>query len=383
MLQTLNTRTTKRKDKMSKIEEMSNKDKTQAAYCPSGIRPVDLSNAKPLESKDDEKTDCACEYCCPSGIPAEDLSNANLCEPEEIHKEDNVLDQSVADVGAAAAAASADGCKIKPEDIVVKDGTADDSYKVTIDLIEKLREIIRITFHHASEVSLLFAFAHWYGELMPFATMRSIASNVNQWADGMQLLAAAVTQIEDLVCGKNVDIHQLRQNSLELCYSVRWPVPLSLKHSSSNFCRGSHGVVVANAERFAEVGWLDKETWAFKPECSEDVVTAIKEQMKNLSMATTALKMAIDRFRRQRLFSDLNKLHEYLFYDVPPLAMPSFPDYLWRMYQILTVFMNPNYSDKRRYSKDDQALEKRLTLEEIEEETKQLALRIKELSYKK
>lgn len=303
----------------------------------------------------------------PSGIGANYLGNVSTA----VSSNDDFKD--AADDAPATAAATADSCKISPADIVIKEGTEPESYKAVIDLIEKLREIIKVTFHHASEVSVLFAFAHWYGELMPLGDLKVRASSIAQWADTVQLLAAVMTQISDVVCGTNVDITQLRQNSLELCYSVRWPVPLTIKHSSSNFCRGSRGVVLANSARFAEIGWLEKDTWNFKPECTDEVFGHIQDHMKNLGMCTQALKMALDRFRKQKLFSDLNKLHTYLFHDVPPLAMPSFPDFLWRLYQILTVFTNFNYSDKRRYTEADQKLQVRLVEEESNAEVARLA----------
>jgi hypothetical protein len=310
-----------------------------------------------------------------SGIVAP--SGIGAVSSEELAKDD-FKDEDDDDVPAAAAA-STDGCKIKPADLIVKDSVEPENYKVVIDLIEKLREILKVAYHHSAEVSVLLAFAHWYGEIMPFGDVKARAGALGQWTDTIQLLAAVVTQLSDIVCGTNVEITQVRQNSLELCYSVRWPVALSVKHSSSNFCRGSRGVVLANAERFAEIGWLKKDTWAFKPECTEQVFSTIQEHMKNIGMATQALKMALDRFRRQKYFSDLNKLHEYLFYDIPPLAMPSFPDFLWRLYQIMTVFANFNYSDKRRYSAEDQKLAVRLSEEETNAEMSRLAKAIEKL----
>jgi hypothetical protein len=318
-------------------------------------------------------SDVGSDLVAPSGIGA--------VKPQEtVHDDFKDAESEDAPGSSASSAAAADnGCKITPAELVIKESVEPESYKAVIDLIEKLREILRVTYHHSAEVSILLAFAHWYGEIMPFGDMKARGAAIAQWTDTLQLLAAVVTQLSDIICGTNVEITQVRQNSLELCYSVRWPVALSFKHSSSNFCRGSRGVVLANAERFAEIGWLKKDTWAFRPECTTQVFDTIQEHIKNLGMATQALKMALDRFRNQRVFSDLNKLHEYLFYDIPPLAMPSFPDFLWRLYQIMTVFTNLNYSDKRRYSAEDQKLALRLSEEETNAEMSRLAKAIEKL----
>jgi hypothetical protein len=256
--------------------------------------------------------------------------------------------------------------KVTPSDVVISEGVDPEQYKTNVGLVEKLREIIGITYKHASEASVLIAYIHWYGDLIPMDVLRSKAQLVGSWTEAAHLVAVVTTQFADIVCGANVEINYPRQNSMELCYSLRWPLPLTPKHSTPNYCRGSRAVVLANASRYAELGWLTKDVWAFKPEKADEVFDHLQEHMKNLQMCGQALKMAGDKFRKEKSFSDLDKLYEYLFQDIPVLTTPNFCDYLWRIYQILLVFANPSYSDKRQYSADD----KKLLDEIIEKEQK-------------
>lgn len=284
---------------------------------------------------------------------------------------------------AAAAAAAETSDDLKAEDIVSKD--MEESARMTyIKLVEALRESMTTIYQHASEVSLKLAFVHWYGEIMPINALRRGAAQITEWTDVMSVLAAITTQIADRLCGQNVEVTQPRQSSMELCYSIRWPVALSVKHCRADFCRGSHGVVVANAERFAELGWLNKDTWCFNPECTDDVFQALREHMKVLSMAGSALKLAYERFRNSsKNFSDLNKLNEYIFCDIPALSTANFTDFLWRIYQILTVFTNATYSDKRRYSKEEQAMQTKLEAEEALHEMRMLRAAMDKMCAKK
>lgn len=281
-------------------------------------------------------------------------------------------------VAAVMAAAYGDTRSIKPEDLVRAEGCDPEDRKLAIELIEKLRELMLGVFMHATEASYLIAYAHWYGELMSFELLKSRYSTIGGYADAFQLLAAVVTQIAEVLCGANVDIMQPRQSSMELCYSIRWPVPLSVKHSATNYCRGSRAVVLAHAADFAKAGWLQKDTWAFVPEKAEAVLDHLDGHMKILAMATNALKMAFDKLRKEKHFADLNKLYVYIFDGVPPLSTSNFPDYLWRIHQICSVLTNPTYSDKRQYSVED----KKLQTKRIQEDDALEALRIGKALFK-
>jgi hypothetical protein len=296
----------------------------------------------------------SCEIA-PSGIGAPDPDDVRIIDPD-----------TTSTASGAATAASADGvCSINVEELVQENPSDPEARKSMVALIEKLRELIKATYGAAADASVLLAFVHWYGDIVPLQVLKTRAPAISSYVDASQLLAAVVTQIAEILCGTTVEIVQPRQNNVELCYSIRWPLPLTPQHSQTKYCRGSRAVVAANADRFVDMGWIDKETNAFKPEHSDEAFDQLHDNMKTLSMATQALKMGFDRFRKEKSFSDYTKLYEYLFYDVPPLTTPNFPDFLWRIHQILSVFTNPNYSDKRQYSVEDKKLQVQLNDEEM------------------
>lgn len=219
----------------------------------------------------------------------------------------------------------------------------------TTELIDKTREAMHSTFQLLHEISLCLGFIHWYYDLMDRSVLSSWMQRFDSYKDVMQVAAMNITRLCDMMHGQNVEVMAMRAHHMELTYHARWPMVVTKRFKGRlHLMRGSNGIRILYAKKFTDLGWIKNDEY-------DDTAAALAfqrlhEYMVALNAAVQVVRTIYERFCSIKNYADMERLYQHVMQDIPVLTVYGLPDMAWRMYYILSVFMNPNNSRQRWYT---------------------------------